>query len=164
MHVTDKIDDYIDQYQIVNSITNWDVIDYFDRQDEAFNNPSNIKVTQSTNDMFSCAFVINDVKYIVICKINKQLAIVLFHPLDGDDDLFKERNNPYYVGRIFASLFQSIKELLNRYPHITKIGFNAETTNLDRLYNTMMPYILKRFPEWKNIKQIKNKQYMFVRK
>jgi len=159
MNITEKIGKYLNEEEIIENHIDWKIIDYFNRQFEAFDKPSNIQDIQSSSDLFSCSFTIEGTKYIFTAKIVDNTAIILFNPVGKDP--FKERKNPHYVGRVFASLFESIKILLSKNKNIEKIGFNAETNNLNSLYKKMIPYILKQFPDWEYKEQGKNNLFLF---
>jgi len=133
------------------------ISEYFQHVMESFNKPSKVKVTRNGRSLFEATFSIDDKKYTFMARIIDRLAIVIFYPVDRELDLFKERKDKMYVGRVFASIFSSIEELLKHNEHINEIGFVAEYDALERLYVLMEPYILKRFPEWKvGSKEINN--------
>jgi len=168
-----KFEDFIKmfptrEYQNIHCLTDWGVNEHFDSIDESFNRPASVKIMKQSSDYFETEFVIKDIKYRFIARFYDKSATIIFHPLDGETDLFKQRKDDMYVGTVFASIFKSLKKMIQHNPHIIEIAFIADYPKLEDLYQLMNPTILKRFPEWELYKKFKNKQgkmqYSYVKK
>ena len=125
------------------------ITEYFLNVIESFDKPSSVKVTKDTPSFFETAFSVNDKKYSFMADIRDKLAVVIFFPIDDELDLFKERKDKMYVGRVFASIFLSVEKLIHANSTIDEIGFVAEYKGLESLYKLMEPHILRKFPKWR---------------
>jgi len=161
-----KFKKYINEDEYIHILTDWGVNNYFDNILESLDKETPIKITDNTSKYFTTTFSVNDIKYVFASKIIDDVAIVMFHPVDMELDLFKERKDKKYIGSVFANIFKSLKMMLN--DNIIEIAFTAEYKELEKLYKIMNPTILKRFPDWKMNKVFRNKQgkmqYSYTRK
>lgn len=162
------MNDILTEQQHIHYLASWSAIRYIDGILESLNKPSVVTVLQNNSNTFTSTFMVNDIKYLFRADIFNTFVIVSFHPLDMEVDIYKERKDGTYSGRVFASVFRSLDVLIKHNPQIIEIGFTADYKKLEPLYRLMEPVILKKFPKWKLDKKFNNAhgklQYNYIRK
>lgn len=158
-----KFNNYLNPFSeemYIDLFTNQSYIDYFNNINETFNKSAKITIDKSNPNIYSTSFEINDIKYIFMAEIEEKEAIIIFYPLDGEIDIFKERKKyNSYLGELFGSLIQSVQLMLKE-KDLNKIKFTAYHKKLESIYNLLDKTIQKRFPRWKLDNVTRNKQGM----
>jgi len=159
---------HITESSYIHHLTDWSLIDHISSILESFNKPADVNTIENTSKSFKTEFTVNDKIYIYHSKIIDELAILLFYPVDGEIDLFKERKDKAYIGKVFASIFVSIRMMLKVNKQLNTIGFIADNKSLEILYDIMNNIIVKRFPQWIFDKKFKNNsgkiQYSYIKR
>lgn len=156
--------EYLLEQFYIDTLTNWQLIDYSNTCNEVFDSPSKIEIIQNQSNTFNTKFEVNGSLYMFMSEITDNSSNVLFYPLDGDFDLFRERKDSMYVGKVFASVLQSVKLMLDNNKNITILMFVAENKKLENIYKLIKPVISKRFSDWKFNSKYKSKNGKVVYK
>ena len=163
-----RLDNYLNEWKYIELITRWDYQNQFynfPSLDEMFDKPIKINITTNTIKVFETDFYVVKVddkekydKWIFQAKKvntkntkkykNHNIWGIGFHIKD-DTEMFKSKRNEKYPGDVFSGVFRSLEELLKRKSTINGIIFNTNDVGLKPLYVKMIPWVEKRFPEFK---------------
>jgi hypothetical protein len=135
----------IEEQENIKIIKDLQIENYFNVCNEIFDKSSNIKIIQNNKDFFSTTFIVDNVEFNVLIKIKNTKANILFFPIDDDLDIFELKKSKKYSGKIFASVFESVKIMLEKNQNVNEIVFVAENKQLEKLYNMMKSIISKIF-------------------
>jgi len=166
-----RLEQYIDEEEDeqINMLTSWvyqDQFYNFPGLSELFDKDVYIDIKTNTTKKFVTSFFVGDDKWTFEAKkINDGLWSIGFYSKFGPD-MFSSKGGKSYKGEVFAGVFRSIKRLLEN-QKIESIIFNTGDSKLKSLYNKMIPWVEKRFPEF----EFKNKsthgnltQFLYTRK
>lgn len=144
-----KFENWLNEDKYIELLTNFELSDYF-KVHEAFNKSVDFKINKKDNEFFSTTFNINNIEYIFLAKIVNETALILFYPLDEEiESMFKQRKeSKVFLGSLFSTIFDSIKELLKEHEEIRYIEFNTENEKLKSIYEKLSKIFIKRFSDW----------------
>jgi len=157
-----KLQDYIEELFETEIITSWkhqNQMHNFKILQEIFDADVELKATYSNKEFrayFSAAN--NDWIFHAIKLNNEDIYSIEFYS-KGIMNIFDIKKEKWYTGEIFAGVFRCLEKMLD-VKNVNGIIFKTEEDKLKSLYTKMIPWVEKRFPNFKIYKKVNNKKWM----